>query len=173
MARARHAQRTPDAAFDAFFRATYPRAVAVARRVTGGQAAAEDAAIEAMAKAHARWRRLRDEPGRASWVLKVAANEAIRRRPRQPAVLAEIPVATDPAEQVAVRQTLGAALRALPPRQREVLVLRYLVGLSETEVASTLAVSHGTVKTHLRRGLAALRTSVDLPTREEWHAELA
>jgi RNA polymerase sigma-70 factor (sigma-E family) len=48
------------------------------------------------------------------------------------------------------------ALRALPPRQREVLVLRYWAGLSESEIARTLGVSAGTVKSSVSRGLDAL-----------------
>lgn len=49
-----------------------------------------------------------------------------------------------------------AALRSLPDRQREVLALRYYLDLSETEIAQTLGVSTGSVKTHAHRGLAAL-----------------
>jgi RNA polymerase sigma factor (sigma-70 family) len=49
-----------------------------------------------------------------------------------------------------------AALRRLPARQRECLVLRYYADLSEAEIASTLGISNGSVKTHVHRGLAAL-----------------
>jgi RNA polymerase sigma-70 factor (sigma-E family) len=49
-----------------------------------------------------------------------------------------------------------AALRALPDRQREVLALRYYLDLSEGEIATTLGISPGSVKTHAHRGLAAL-----------------
>jgi RNA polymerase sigma-70 factor (sigma-E family) len=48
------------------------------------------------------------------------------------------------------------ALRALPRRQREVLALRYYLDLSEAEIAATLGISTGSVKTHAHRGLAAL-----------------
>ena len=50
-----------------------------------------------------------------------------------------------------------AALRQLPPRQREALVLRYYGDLSEAEVATAMKVSAGSVKTHTFRGMAALR----------------
>jgi RNA polymerase sigma factor (sigma-70 family) len=53
------------------------------------------------------------------------------------------------------RQVL-AALRTLPDRQREVLALRYYLDLSEAEIAVTLGISPGSVKTHAHRGLAAL-----------------
>jgi RNA polymerase sigma-70 factor (sigma-E family) len=49
-----------------------------------------------------------------------------------------------------------AALRSLPDRQREVLALRYYLDLSEAEIADTLGISAGSVKTHAHRGLATL-----------------
>jgi len=49
-----------------------------------------------------------------------------------------------------------SALRSLPARQREVLALRYYLDLSEAEIADTLGVSRGAVKTHAHRGLATL-----------------
>jgi RNA polymerase sigma factor (sigma-70 family) len=48
------------------------------------------------------------------------------------------------------------ALRHLPDRQREVLVLRFYLDLTEAEIAHTLGISAGSVKTHAHRGLAAL-----------------
>ena len=48
------------------------------------------------------------------------------------------------------------ALRGLPSRQREALVLRYYMDLPEAEIAATMGVSPGSVKTHLHRGLAKL-----------------
>ena len=61
----------------------------------------------------------------------------------------------------AQRVDLQRAL-ALSPKQREVVVLRYLVDLPEAEVAQTLGCSVGTVKTHASRGLAALRKSLEV-----------
>jgi RNA polymerase sigma factor (sigma-70 family) len=54
------------------------------------------------------------------------------------------------------RQEVLAALAALPTRRREVLVLRYFLGLSEAEIAATLSISNGSVKSAAARGLAAL-----------------
>ena len=53
------------------------------------------------------------------------------------------------------------ALRALPDRQREVLALRFYLELSEPEIAATLGISAGTVKTHTRRGLEALALTLE------------
>ncbi len=66
-----------DADYVAFFVALLPRAVAVARRITGDLASAEDAASEALAKAYLRWPKLRRVAYRHAWVLRVATNEAI------------------------------------------------------------------------------------------------
>ena len=146
--------------FEVFFRRVLPRAVTAAQRVTGEGSSAEDAALEALAKAHLRWSYLASEEWRDLWVLRVSVNEAIRHLPR-----AARPVApsegVDLAELVAMRETLGSALAALSRRQQEVVVLRHLVGLSEVEVARALEISHGTVKTHLRRGLAVLRLRLE------------
>ena len=54
------------------------------------------------------------------------------------------------------RRQVLAALAGLPARRREVLVLRYYAGLSEAEIAATLGISTGTVKSTAARGLAAL-----------------
>ena len=56
---------------------------------------------------------------------------------------------------------LGALLAHLTPRQREVLVLRYYVDLSENDIAETLGISRGAVKSHASRGVAALRTTLE------------
>jgi RNA polymerase sigma factor (sigma-70 family) len=158
--------------FDQFFRGVFAKAVAVAQRVTGDRASAEDAAIEALAKAHFRWERIGCQPWRDVWVLRVAVNEAIRRLPRRPAVPHLLDTG-DLADEVVLRQTLTAALQKLPRRQCEVIVMKYLLGLSETQVAAALDISHGTVKTHLHRGMAALRQTLGRNLKEEHLARLA
>ncbi len=56
---------------------------------------------------------------------------------------------------------LFARLQRLPTRQREVLVLRYYLDLSEAQIADTLGIAPGSVKAHAHRGLAALRTQME------------
>ncbi|MDZ7675275.1 MAG: SigE family RNA polymerase sigma factor [Acidimicrobiales bacterium] len=56
-----------------------------------------------------------------------------------------------------------AVLGRLPARQREVLVLRYYLELSEAEIADELGISAGSVKTHAHRGLAALESQLEAP----------
>jgi RNA polymerase sigma-70 factor (sigma-E family) len=152
--------------YDEFFRQILPRAVAVARRVTGDRASAEDAAIEALARAHVRWHRVGSLPWRDAWVLRVATHEALRQLPR-PQPLPPAAPAVDEAESVALRQALLDALRRLPTRQREAVVLRYLADLSERDVGLALGIRQGTVKTHLHRGLAALRPLLGRDLKEE------
>ena len=57
-----------------------------------------------------------------------------------------------------------AALRNLPERQREVIVLRYYADLSEAEIASAMKISRGAVKSHTSRGMAALRAALEQDT---------
>ena len=59
------------------------------------------------------------------------------------------------------RRQVMAALRLLPDRQRECLVLRYYLELSEAEIAAAMGISGGSVKTHAHRGLAALATTLE------------
>src|SRR5205814_1364462 len=127
-----------------------------ARPIVGSTAAAEDVAAEALARAFARWPKVRDLPYRDAWVLRVASNLAIdAARRRRPHLDPTLPV--DLEEATAVRLALVAALHALPRRQREVIALRYLGGLTEVEIAASLEISLGSVKTHAHRGVASLR----------------
>ncbi len=145
--------------FDDFFRRMLPRTIAVARRVTGDAWTAEDVAVEALARAHARWGRVGPLLWRDAWVLKVASREALRHLPARPPA-AEASATADEADTVVLRYALSAALAQLPRRQRETILLRYICDLPEAEVAAALGVSAGTVKTHLHRAIASLRVSI-------------
>lgn len=153
MSRAPHLPEGFEEAFDVLF----ARAFRVARRILGDEAGAEDVAAEAMARAYAHWGKIAQQPWREGWVVRVASNlalDTVKRRSRDNGTILEVGVEDD---DVAVRMALADALALLPRRQREVVVLRHLGGLSEAECAQALRVSTGTVKTHLHRGLAALR----------------
>lgn len=145
--------------FESAFDELFPRAFSLARRLLGDAAAAEDVAAEALARAYAQWPRVADLPYRDGWVLRVAANLAVDRLRRRPPVFAPAPV-PDALDAVALRLALSAALQALPRRQRQAVSLRYLGDLSDGEVADALGISLGSVKTHVHRGLAALRMSL-------------
>jgi RNA polymerase sigma factor (sigma-70 family) len=154
--------------FEAFFRKVFPKAVAISQRVTGERPAAQEAALEALAKAFVRWPKMRYDDRREMWVIKVAVNEAIKRLPKsRPINDRPNVVVGDHADGIVLSQILVGALRTLPKRQREVVVFRHILGLSESEVASSLEISLGTVKTHLRRGITHLRETVGASLKEE------
>ena len=104
------------------------------------------------------------EPGKeAAYLRSIVMNGArshmrkrmVRRRHRSDNSLVE-PSAEHGAMDREERDRILAAVRTLPRRQAEVLVLRYFSDLSEAEIAETLDISLGSVKTHTSRGLAAL-----------------
>jgi RNA polymerase sigma-70 factor (sigma-E family) len=142
--------------FDLAFEGLYRLAYRVAFRILGDRGDAEDVAQETLARAAVRWSRLRERP--EGWVTRVASNLAIdryRRRAR-PAVPLTGPVGlVDP--YLGERGDLVHALRRLPRRQREAVVLRYLADLSEVQVALEMGCSVGAVKSHGARGLSSLR----------------
>ena len=146
-----------EAAFDALFSAA--RRIAV--RLVGAGPEADDVAAEALARAYARWSKIRDLDYRDAWVMRVTANVALdalrrSRRPLPPPIADE----TDPADAAVTRLALAQALRRLPRRQRDVVVLRYLADLSEADVAESLGVSAGSVKQHAHRAVDALRRTL-------------
>ncbi len=144
-------------AFHELFRLAYR----VSYRVLGDQGDAEDIAQEALARTVSRWHKLADRP--EGWVVTVATNLAIdrqRRRRRQIGHSPDSLVLVDP--YLAERLDLARAIRQLPRRQREVVVLRYLADLSELDVADALGCAPGSVKTHASRGLAALRRQLEV-----------
>lgn len=157
--------------YDHFFLRMLPRTIRSARRLTGDPWTAEDVAVEALARAHLHWSRVRALPWRDAWVLKVASREALRHARRRLSAPAAA-FARDQADDIALRVALVAALVRLPRRQRETIVLRYLCDLPETEVAVALGVSAGTVKTHLHRAIATLRADIGTDLEEDYVHEL-
>ena len=152
-----------DTSFEARFSELYPRAFALAYRMLGNPTAAEDIAAETMARALLRWDRL--DPDRVpGWVLKVAANQAIDLMRRKGRVLEAGVV--DLEDSTTLRLALAEALRKLPRRQREAVTLRYLSDLSEADTAVALGISVGSVKAHVHRGLASLKSDLGHDTLE-------
>ena len=144
-------------AFDDLF----TRAFRLCRRMVGDAPTAEDLAAEALARAYARWPKVSALAHRDAWVLRVAANlavDTVRQRARQ-RMTGAASVEAHPEDRV----VLQAALRRLPARQREVVVLRHFTDLSEQEVADALGIAVGSVKTHNHRALAALRAELTQP----------
>jgi RNA polymerase sigma-70 factor (sigma-E family) len=158
--------------YEGFFADHYDEVVRTLALVTGDRERAEDAAQEAFAKAFRRWPDVAHMERPVGWVVVVATNRLRRwigRHDRRfhaasapDATLAPPP---DHADAVASAAAVRAALGRLAPRQRAVVVLRYLCDLPTAEVADALGVSPGTVKSALHAGLANLRVHLDdLPT---------
>jgi RNA polymerase sigma factor (sigma-70 family) len=150
--------------FDEAYRRLLPRAKRTAYGILGDVADAEDAAVEALARASLRWRRLGAllPPQQDAWVLRVTANVAydeVRRRIRRnrPLPADVIDDGQGPHNLIDLRDSVVSALAALPRRQKEVLTLRYIGGLTEAEIAASLGVAPGSVKTSASRGLASMR----------------
>jgi RNA polymerase sigma-70 factor (ECF subfamily) len=145
-----------DPTFDELFRRCFPRALSIACRILGDDAAAEDAAAEALARAYARWGQLQHVDYAEWWVLRVTTNvclDALRRRRPAPTPVQPRSMEDDLAEVLSLR----AALRGLPRRQQEALLLCHLGGMTAEEAGTVLGVSANTVSTHVQRGLATLR----------------
>jgi RNA polymerase sigma-70 factor (sigma-E family) len=145
--------------FSAAFSELYALSYQVAFRVLGDRSDAEDVAQETLARTVLRWSALADQPH--GWVVRVSANLAIdqyRRRRRAPTPPVRVAATGD--DDSAERLDLARALRSLPRRQREVLVLRYLADWSERDVARELGCSTGAVKAYGSRGVRALRRNL-------------
>ncbi len=149
-----------DVEFAEFFDSTYAKAVRVARRITGDAQLAEDLAAEGLARAYARWPQLRRTETAEAWTLRVVVNLSIDAGRKRKVQLASVD-SIDHADSIAIRMALIESLRQLPKRQRHVVALRYLADLPEREVAETLGVSQGSVKTHLHRAMRKLKIDLD------------
>jgi RNA polymerase sigma factor (sigma-70 family) len=158
--------------FEEAFREVWPLALAVARRVLGDAGEAEDAAADGFARALVAWPRVRDLPYRDAWMLRVVGNVSLDRARSRTRAARWASSSTggdcvsDHQEVTVLRMALVEALAALPKRQREVIVLRHLCGLTEREVAGAIGISTNSVKKHASRGIARLRDRLGQPEEE-------
>ena len=159
-----------EAAVTALYQAHALELIRLAHIMLGDRAAAEDVVQEAFCGLCRRWSRLSDTasalPYLRSSVLNGSRSLLRRHRwraggtappaDREPAASAEAAVITGE-ERRAVMQ----ALRRLPARQREALVLRYYLDLPEAQIAETMGISKGAVKSHTARAIASLRAVLE------------
>ena len=136
--------------------------VRLALVMVGDLATAEDVVQDAFERLHRRRHGLRDE---GDGLLRYARSAVLNRcrslhrravvaRKHAPALAGPAAASPDTAAQAAERDVLIAALRSLPRRQREVLVLRYYADLDVGEVAQILRIGPSTVRSAAARGLA-------------------
>ena len=156
-----------DWAVTALFRDHHLELVRLALVMVGDLATAEDVVQDAFERLHRRWHRLRD-PGRGlayarSCVLNgcrtVHRRSAVARK-HGPRLAGSSAPGPDTMTALADHGEMVMALRRLPRRQREVLVLRYYADLDVAEIAATLRISPGAVRSTASRGLAALGASL-------------
>ncbi|WP_194893943.1 SigE family RNA polymerase sigma factor [Catenulispora pinisilvae] len=139
--------------------------------LTGDRGHAEDLAQTALAKAYASWSRVRRAEDPDAYVRRILINANHRRfrKRRVEERTGDVPVdvlqgltIADDTGAFDEREALMSALMELPPKQRAVVVLRYWDGLTETQAATVLGCSVGTVKSQASRALAKLRASAQL-----------
>jgi RNA polymerase sigma-70 factor (sigma-E family) len=134
----------------------------------GAASDAEDIVAEAFCDLHRRWNKLRDADAAPAYLRAAVCNLARMRvrhlQVRRRNAPSPSGYAASPETEVLLRedqQEVVSALRGLPPRQREALVLRYWLDLREAEVAAAMGISAGSVKAHTSRGMAALTKALE------------
>jgi RNA polymerase sigma-70 factor (sigma-E family) len=161
---------TADEAVTRLFAAHYRGLVRLAVLLLHDRAVAEEIVQDAYVALHENWRRLRESDKALGYLRTTVLNRsrsALRRR-----VVADRYAAAEPPPMTVPSAESGAldliehremidTLRRLPTRQREALVLRYYVDLSEADIADAMGVSRGAVKSHLSRGMSALRRNLE------------
>ena len=132
---------------------------------------AEEVVQDAFEAMHTAWRRLREKEKALSYLRQAVVNRSrsvLRHRTvvdrNAPKPAPDEPSAEHGALALIERSAVIAALRTLPDRQREAVVLRYYADLSEADIAATMGISRGAVKSHTARAMAALKSILELET---------
>jgi RNA polymerase sigma-70 factor (sigma-E family) len=152
-----------ESGYEDFVASRYREIVRFATLLTGDARLGEDLAQEGLIAAYRSWHRLSGPEGRPeAYVRQVIVRTGMRARRRR--WHGEVPTEDLPdvsrggfADQSDLSVQVFAGLRRLPVDQRAVLVLRFWADASETEVAHTLGIAVGTVKSRTSRALATLR----------------
>jgi RNA polymerase sigma-70 factor (sigma-E family) len=129
---------------------------------------AEEVVQDSFIAMHGGWQRLRDTEKALAYLRQAVVNRSrsvLRHRTVVDKNLQKAPPDMPSAEHGALalleRDAVIAALRDLPDRQREAIVLRYYADLSEADIAAAMGISRGAVKSHTARGMSALRTALE------------
>jgi RNA polymerase sigma factor (sigma-70 family) len=142
------------------------RAVAVS---TGDMTLAEDQTAEAFARAWAHWRKVSRHPAPTAWVIRTALNAGAswwHQRSKETALTSH-DIAAAGSQGTGLDAGVLIALRRLPARQRQVIVLRVFLDLDVDTTARQLGIAPGTVRAHLSRAITALRDELVLATAKE------
>ena len=160
-----------DARLADYVRGQWPALVRYATLLCGDASEAEEVVQSTLTKVALRWRFIEGKDNPDGYVRRALVRACIdsgKRRRREPAVdvLPDRGV-PDAANRLADSDQVRRALATLPPRQRAVLVMRYLDDATEARTAEVLGCSVGTVKSQTAKGLAKLRELVALDVAEE------
>jgi RNA polymerase sigma-70 factor (ECF subfamily) len=150
----------PANSFDELFAAHYQRLVRALTVVAGDAESAADAVQEAFVKAHLRWRKVGGYDDPIGWVRRVAINQlrdGHRRSSRKERALARLATLQHTTTVQPEIDEFDRLLTALPKQQRAITALFYVDGLSVSEIAASLELSDGTVKSHLYDARQRLR----------------
>jgi RNA polymerase sigma-70 factor (sigma-E family) len=157
-----------DLAITQLYHAEYRSLVRMAAMLVGDTGTAEEVVQDSFIAMHAAWRRLRDAEKALHYLRRSVVNRSrsvLRHRivvdKHLPKGEPDMPSAEQSAITRLERSAVVAALLTLPERQREALVLKYYLDLSEEEVAAAMRISRGAVKSHTARGKAALRSVLE------------
>jgi RNA polymerase sigma-70 factor (sigma-E family) len=149
----------------------YRSLVRLAALLVRDVATAEEVVQDSFIAMHGAWRRLRDTEKALSYLRQSVVNRSrsvLRHRmvvdKNAPKPAPDMPSAEQGALSLLERSAVIAALRTLPLRQREALVLKFYADLSEAQIATAMGISRGAVKSHTARGVAALRVVLELET---------
>jgi RNA polymerase sigma-70 factor (sigma-E family) len=156
-----------DRAVTELYSTHYRSLVRLAALLIRDVATAEEVVQDSFVAMHSGWRRFCDSDKALSFLRQsvVHRSRSVRHRVvadrNAPEPPAEMPNAEDGAIVLPERSAVVAALRALPPRQREALVLRHYGNMSEAQIASVMGISRGSVKTHTASAMSALRAILE------------
>ena len=153
------------------YTAHYNQLVRLAVMLVHDVQTAEEVVQDAFEAMHLAWRRLRDTEKALSYLRQAIVNKS-RSVLRHRRVVEMHPPKPAPDEQSAEhaaltlmeRSAVTSALRTLPARQREAVVLRYYGDFSEADIAKAMGISRGAVKSHTARAMAALKSILEQET---------
>lgn len=151
--------------FDVWAEARVAALLRFAYLVTGAQQAAEDAVQSALTRACERWARVARTDDPDTYVRRMIINAHIsawRKSGRHELTVPEMrdTAFTDPADTIVRDDAVWRVCAKLPPRQRAAVVLRFYEDLDYSEISHVLGVGEATVRSHVHRGLAALRNEL-------------
>jgi len=160
-----------DAAITEIYGRHYRSLVRLATLLVHDVATAEEVVQDSFVALHAGMHRLRDSEKTLSYLRAAVVNRArsvLRHRivvdRNAPKPAPDMPSAEHGALTLIERSSVVAALRSLPERQREVVVLRFYGDLSEAQIAAAMGITRGAVKSHTSRAMSALRSVLERET---------